>query len=148
MELTSSNTLKKDMLAALTASRGIVTEACENAGISRTTHYKWYKEDAEYKAEVDAIQDVALDFAEGKLFERMNGVLMGKKDKDGGVDTYELPPDNTSIIFYLKTKGKKRGYVERQEIQQEVQGDINIFLNGEAPTPTIDLYGDTNTASV
>jgi hypothetical protein len=39
-----------------------------------------------------------LDFLESKLVEQING------------------GNTTSIIFALKTKGKNRGYVERQEI--------------------------------
>jgi hypothetical protein len=39
-----------------------------------------------------------LDIAETKLFENI-------KDND-----------NTAIIFYLKTKGKSRGYIERSEL--------------------------------
>ena len=38
-----------------------------------------------------------LDFAESKLIEHINN------------------NDITSLIFFLKTKGKKRGYVERTE---------------------------------
>ena len=37
------------MIEALTQSLGIVTSACKAVGISRTLHYNWYNEDAEYK---------------------------------------------------------------------------------------------------
>lgn len=89
---------KKAMLDALEKSLGIVTSACKTVGIGRTTHYLWMDSDPEYKAAVDSIADVAIDFAESQLH---------KQIKEG---------NSTATIFFLKTKGKKRGYVERQEI--------------------------------
>ena len=74
----------------------------------------WLKEDEEYKAAVEDVENIALDFAESQLH---------KQIKEG----------NTSgTIFYLK-KGKKRGYIERTEVQQETtikSLDINIIDTG------------------
>lgn len=123
---TESTTKKEQMIEALKNSLGVVSHACEVVGISRNTHYTWMREDADYKEQCEAITESAIDFVESKLFERISGVLIGKKDKDGGIDTYELPPDNTSIIFYLKTKGKKRGYVERQEV---ISNTVERFID-------------------
>ena len=64
------NIKKKAMLQALEKSLGIVTTAAKQVGIDRTTHYDWMKADPEYKAAVDAIEDVALDFAESKYTHR------------------------------------------------------------------------------
>jgi hypothetical protein len=89
---------KKAMLDALEKSLGVVTSACKTVGIGRTTHYLWMDSDPEYKSAVDSIADVAIDFAESQLH---------KQIKEG---------NSTATIFFLKTKGKKRGYVERQEI--------------------------------
>jgi hypothetical protein len=96
--MTNTDITKKAMLEALEKSLGIVTSACKSVDISRETHYRWLREDAEYKAAVDSLSDVALDFAESQLH---------KQIKDG---------NSTATIFFLKTKGKKRGYVERQEL--------------------------------
>jgi len=96
--LTKVDIHKKAMIKALTKSLGIVTIACKECNISRQTHYNWYKNDLNYKEAVDDIADVALDFAESMLHQQI-------KDKD-----------TTATIFYLKTKGKKRGYIERSEI--------------------------------
>jgi hypothetical protein len=108
-------TLKKAMIEALEKSLGIVTSACKSVGINRSTHYDWLKTDEDYKADVESIEDIAIDFAESQLH---------KQIKDG---------NPTSTIFYLKTKAKRRGYVERQEIHQETTYkslDINIIDTG------------------
>ena len=108
-------TLKRAMIEALEKSLGIVTSACKSVGINRSTHYDWLKSDEDYKSEVESIEDIAIDFAESQLH---------KQIKDG---------NPTSTIFYLKTKAKKRGYIERQEIHQETTYkslDINIIDTG------------------
>jgi len=89
---------KKAMIEALEKSLGVVTTACKTVGIGRTTFYGWLQDDPEFAKEVDDIQNITLDFAESQLH---------KQIKDG---------NTTATIFYLKTKGKKRGYIERQEI--------------------------------
>ena len=105
---TKSDILKKEIIKALEKSLGIVTTACKNVGIARSTYYEWYNNDPVFKAEVNDIQEVCLDFAESKLFQQIEN-------------------DNTSaIIFFLKTKGKKRGYIERQEVVQRVDLETEL----------------------
>ena len=101
---------KKAMVEALEKTLGIVTMACNTANLSRTQHYAWYNTDEKYRDAVDSVSDIALDFAESQLH---------KQIKEGEV---------SSTIFYLKTKGKRRGYVERTE--HEVLGEpITININ-------------------
>lgn len=88
---------KKAILEALEQSLGVVTSACKKVGVGRTTFYGWLADDKEFAEAVKDIENVALDFAESQLH---------KQIKDG---------NPSSTIFYLKTKGKKRGYVERME---------------------------------
>ncbi len=90
---------KKALLESLEKSLGVVTTACKQVGIDRTTFYRYYKEDKEFKKQVDDLSNVAKDFVESQLF---------KQIQDG------IP---TSTIFYLKTKAKDRGYIERQQIE-------------------------------
>jgi hypothetical protein len=92
---------KRLMLKALEKSLSVVTTACKQVGIDRQTHYNWLKKDEKYAADVKDIENVTLDFAESQLHEQI---------REGNV---------TATIFLLKTKGKKRGYIERQEIQHD-----------------------------
>lgn len=91
------------MIAAMKKSYGIVSTACESVGINRTTHYNWLHDDPEYKREIEAIDEANIDFAESKL----------KQLIDEG--------DTTATIFFLKTKGKRRGYIEKTEVDNTVK---------------------------
>ena len=88
---------KKAIIEALEQSLGVVTSACKKVGVGRTTFYGWLADDEEFAKQVKDIENVALDFAESQLHQQI---------KSG---------NPTSTIFYLKTKGKKRGYIERME---------------------------------
>ena len=89
---------KKALIEALEASLGVVSSACRAAEVGRTTYYLWRKEDPEFAKTCDEIENIALDFVESQLFKQIKN-------------------ENTAAtIFYLKTKGKNRGYSERTEI--------------------------------
>lgn len=104
------------MVAALHKSLGVVKTACAEVGISRQTHYRWLEEDPEYKQAVEDVGEDAIDFVESKLFEKIDGISVSNTtDDEGKPKVYTVPPSDTAIIFYLKTKGKKRGYIERTE---------------------------------
>ena len=89
---------KKMLIESLENSLGIVSTACNKANISRSSFYKWYKEDEEFRKKVDEIDNVKLDFVESQLFKNI------QKEKE------------RSIIFYLQHKGHKRGYIQQQNI--------------------------------
>jgi len=120
-----NSTIKKAMIEALEKSLGIVTTAAKTVGIDRTTHYNWLKEDEAYKEAVEGISDMAIDFAESQLNQLMMGAKHQVVTNKGEIVEIKDAPNPSSIIFYLKTKGKKRGYVERQEV--EVSGEREIF---------------------
>jgi hypothetical protein len=108
MQIDKIDDIKKKLLQALEDHHGIVTNACKAVNVGRSTFYKWINEDEDFKKAVDEVQDVAIDFVESKLFQQI----------DEG--------NPTSTIFYLKTKAKKRGYIERQEIVHDGKLDNTI----------------------
>lgn len=91
------STTKKALLVALEKSMGVVTQACRTVKIDRKTFYNYCSKDPQFKQQVEAISEIALDFAESQLLKSI------KKGSD------------TATIFYLKTKGKKRGYIETSQ---------------------------------
>lgn len=96
----------------LRASGGIICVACESTGINRSTYYRWRESDKDFADMVDEVMDAQVDFVESKLMELINA------------------HDTTATIFYLKTKGKKRGWTERQQpivaISTEPQPDTSL----------------------
>lgn len=90
--------LKEATLEALEKSLGVVTTACKKVNVARSTFYKWLTEDKEFEAAVNDMDNIALDFAESSLHRQIQSGIP------------------SSTIFYLKTRGKKRGYIERTEV--------------------------------
>lgn len=85
------------MLAALSKHLGLLCRAAKEAGIEEKEHYHWLKTDEKYKEAVHNVLEQVTDTVEDALFN-----LISK----GNV---------TAIIFYLKTRGKHRGYAQHEE---------------------------------
>jgi hypothetical protein len=86
------------IIEALRNGMGIVTQAARTLKMQRTYIHKRIRDSAELKEALEDIRDENIDLAESKLFE-----MIQKSDK-------------IAIIFFLKCMGKKRGWVERQEV--------------------------------
>ncbi len=95
--------LKKDFVAAYDNTLGNVSTACKNIGICRKTFYNWYQNDQDFADKIDEVDEAALDFSE---------TMLKKNIREGR---------EASIFFHLKTKGKHRGYSERQEYEHSVK---------------------------
>jgi hypothetical protein len=76
---------------------GNLSTAARSLQVDRVTLYKWIEHEGLEQAVIEG-RNTRLDFVESKLDQKI----------DSG--------DTTAIIFFLKTQGKSRGYVERQEV--------------------------------
>ncbi len=92
---------KNKFIKALEECKGIVSTACRKIGISRQTYYKWLKNDPDFETLCNDISEEAIDFVESKLLEKIE------------------QGDTTAIIYFLKTKGKKRGWSEKTEAEPQ-----------------------------
>ena len=86
------------MIEALREKHGNLSAAARFLGCSRNTISRYIKIYPTVKAVADEERETLIDFAENQLF---------KQVQEGNI---------TAIIFTLKTIGKSRGYVERQEV--------------------------------
>lgn len=108
---------KKEFLKYLEQSLGVVSTACDKFNIGRTTYYEWLQEDW-FKEQVDIINERAIDFTEGQMF---------KQIKNG---------NPILIKYHLSTKGKHRGYVERQEVAHDQLTDIKVQIINAGNNPS------------
>jgi len=103
------------IIKALKETRGLLTMAAAKSGVGYRTVCRYVAEYPTVRAAAQDAKEAMLDFAEGKLYTKI---------KAG---------DNTAIIFYLKTQGKSRGYIEKQEIEHsgEVSRGANELTDNE-----------------
>lgn len=79
-----------------------VSATCVALGIERRTFYNWRQKYPALDEKLKEAEESIIDFTESKLVEKVN---------DG---------DITAIIFMLKTRGKRRGYVETVENKVQI----------------------------
>lgn len=91
-KLNKKQRLFLDAFANVCASN--ISATCKKIGISRRTYYKWCENNPEFKNLVNDELESLIDLAETKL---QQNIMEGKEQ---------------SIFFFLRTKGKSRGYIE------------------------------------
>jgi hypothetical protein len=89
---------KKKLLKALENNLGLITQACIEAGVKRERYYHYYNNDPEFKRQVDEIVEIQGDFVEGQFFNKI---------REGS---------EKSILFYLRYRGRSRGYTDAIDI--------------------------------
>jgi hypothetical protein len=108
---------KEIFLKAFRTKAGIVTAACTATGIGRHTFYDWIKSDKVFAAAIEDINEEMLDFAESKL--------------QAAIGTGA----SWAVCFFLKCKGKARGWVERQELTGPSGGPVTFRVVYEERKP-------------
>lgn len=88
-----------EVAKAIRQAKGILAVAARNLGCHRTTVYSYLKKYASVRAAYDEARETNIDFVEGQLMAAINR---------GSVP---------AIMFFLRTVGRNRGYIERQEIE-------------------------------
>lgn len=90
---------------------GNITKSCEAVNISRQCYYDWMK-DPDFYDKVKEIEESTIDYVESQLMELIRSKHPG------------------SIMFYLKTQGQKRGWIEPPKtlIQNTIE-DTNIMID-------------------
>lgn len=97
----------EEIAKALDECKGFITLAAKRLGCHYVTIENYIKRYDELKDIVKHIQEHHLDMAEFKLLKKIDEGDLG------------------AICFYLKCKGKARGYIERQEITGKDGKDWN-----------------------
>lgn len=119
-----------DFLTSYEKSLGVLKVACEATGMCRKTIWEWRKKYPEFDERCHECEEVAIDFVESSMFKKIERGTKGSE---------------SLIIFYLKTKGKSRGYIERQEVDMsaEVKG-ITVNVTSQETAQVLQDIMDKN----
>ena len=103
----------KQYADALIEAQGMLSVAARHLGVSRQAIYLAAKKHPTVQEAIDDARENTGDTAELKLFEAI---------KAG---------EPWAVQFYLKTQGKRRGYIERQEITGAEGNELTIRIKRE-----------------
>ena len=99
---------------ALTGTAGVYASIAQNLDADRSTVSKYLLRHPEMMQFVEQEREKMIDLAENKLFKKINNGEW-------------LPTQ-----FFLKTKGKDRGYVEKHEVEHsgEIDNKLEVIFVG------------------
>lgn len=114
------NLTKDEVLEAIRGSNGIITnvqrklEASRGQRISWDTTAKYVDKWEETKTALQSEKEAVLDMAEHNILKDI-------------IDRHDVGTSK----WYLRMKGKERGYIETSEVQMASADPLNINLNGD-----------------
>lgn len=98
---------------------GNLTAVSRKLKVSRPTMYKFVDAHPTVRAALDSARESMIDNVESKLYQKA------------------LEGEGWAVCFFLKTQGKRRGYIERQEVTGEDGGPLVVTVkwpDDEKPT--------------
>lgn len=105
-----------------------------NTKLERGTVYDWLNNDEKFKKEVNDYKFELLDEAEKMHQLLRRGIPI--KDETGQIIAWQEKPDRAAIEFFLKCKGKERGYFEKTEIEHsgeiKTKTEIKVLTQDDA----------------
>lgn len=119
---------------------GSITEASAAAGIDRSNHYDWLKDDPEYETAFTEADERFLDWAEGEAWRKALKGVVNPKFHQGILVGFEVLRSDGMHQFMLKArrpeKFRERGSVELTgKDGQPIETAITVrFVKPETPT--------------
>ena len=112
----------KDRVAkALLASGGVITDAARALGCDRRTVARYIEQHEEVRAAYEDVNEVSLDDAEAGLYAFVSGRITETVEGEDGEEvkrtrTVDDRVRMDALKFYLRTKGRTRGYGDRLDL--------------------------------
>lgn len=94
------------IISAIAETKGYVSKAAQLLGVTSQTIYNYRDKYPKIAAAIQEEREQRHDYVEDKFMGRIEA------------------GDTTAMIFYLKTQGKGRGWVERQELTGKDGGPV------------------------
>ena len=112
-----------------TATGGNLSDMARRLGCSRSVIYNWVRDDEKFSDIMEDVRESMIDLAESQLIKLIEGVPIYAKvdDEETGQKSerltgWQVRPDSTLLIFFLKTKGKSRGYDQNEKVPEKPAG--------------------------
>lgn len=99
---------EEKIIEAIRAKRGLIAAAARALGVDRKTIYKHMHASEAVREAVKDARELMTDTAEAALYKAIN---------EGQA---------WAVCFYLKTQGKDRGYIEKQQVEHS--GSLPVLV--------------------